>query len=508
MEEIEKAQRVILQNLPNAEAGLKEEIPESMPMMSMPSYHRRSVGADSQVLTSDESPYGSTPGHQRVSERYEQPLERLQIPQHPQVEEEEEESGGEPGPAKESSIPINHTTGANRLLLLQPIRNMCKQILADPKIKNIKYPIEQETNRGMLRLFGRGEGVDLTPGYDKDLFVDRGVDTTPGDVSSPGVVSTPSPTPTGEIWGQVGGLTPPAGSPGTSAPALIRGSIGIDGLPDLTQSTIKTLVDSYMESINIMHPLLSPNHLARMVDNFVRWMPENHSKTKQASAMTHPNPKAGFTRSNPMEEYMDPNSPGTKRKRSPGIGEHLEPHTIWDLKPGHPFRTMNTAIVLLVMALGAICRVKDKLEELPPDTYLTPRSDRDGASSWSNSPTIRNGHPPSPLQNSPAVATPIGMISPQDMDGAHARSRRTSITGQYNVRNATALPPRNLDVVPGLEYFALATDILGNQLGGMSLQHVHGHLLAGLYHGQLARVMESSSYICNAGRILQSLLRP
>jgi hypothetical protein len=63
-------------------------------------------------------------------------------------------------------------------------------------------------------------------------------------------------------------------------------------------------------------------------------------------------------------------------------------------------------------------------------------------------------------------------------------------------------------MMPGLAYFAFATDILGNQLGGNSLQHVHAYILAGLYHAQLARIMESSAYIANASRILQVILRP
>jgi hypothetical protein len=75
-------------------------------------------------------------------------------------------------------------------------------------------------------------------------------------------------------------------------------------------------------------------------------------------------------------------------------------------------------------------------------------------------------------------------------------------------QRAFGIKPRNLDVIPGLAYFALATDIIGNQLGGNSLQHVHVNILAGLYHGQLARVLESHAYIHQACRSLQVILRP
>ena len=66
---------------------------------------------------------------------------------------------------------------------------------------------------------------------------------------------------------------------------------------------------------------------------------------------------------------------------------------------------------------------------------------------------------------------------------------------------------RNYDVIPGLEYFALATDILGSQLGGISLKHVYAWVLAGLYHGQLARAVESWSYIKQGCTVLQEVMR-
>lgn len=40
-------------------------------------------------------------------------------------------------------------------------------------------------------------------------------------------------------------------------------------------------------------------------------------------------------------------------------------------------------------------------------------------------------------------------------------------------------------VIPGLEYFALAGDILGSQISGYSLKHVYVELFMGLYHRQL-----------------------
>jgi hypothetical protein len=67
---------------------------------------------------------------------------------------------------------------------------------------------------------------------------------------------------------------------------------------------------------------------------------------------------------------------------------------------------------------------------------------------------------------------------------------------------------RNLDVIPGLEYFALASDIMGSHLGGYNLKHVYVFLFAGLYHGQLGRVIESWSYINIACLKMHTILRP
>jgi hypothetical protein len=501
MNEMRRVQRHILQNLPNAEATLKEEVRDDV-QLGMTAYSGPSVRADSQVLTS-ESPYGSTPGQHRVMERPEHPMERaelqlerteavldqMELPR-PREEEEEEESGGDPGPPKDSSIPINHTTGAARLLLLGPIAEMCQDAMKSTKIMNEKYPIQQETRRGMLRLFGRGEGGDFPPGYDKDPSTDH-PEGTPGDVESN--ASTP---PAGEEWGQLGGLTPPA-----STPEITRGGISPEGMPDLSRGTVWELVRSYLDNINIMHPILIPNHLHKMVETFLNNIPENkQARPKQVVTLAGHAPPVGFLGGGGYRN--NPESPGQKRKRSPVPGEYPElPQHLLELtefKPFHPFRTINTAIVLLVMALGQISLWKGRLPEIVPEKD----KDRDNpGSSWNSSPTMRNGYPQSPIQ------TPsMGMPSPQDMDRTQPRSRRTSIEGGTN------LPPRakakNLDMMPGLAYFAFATDILGNQLGGNSLQHVHAYILAGLYHAQLARIMESSAYIANASRILQVILRP
>ena len=67
--------------------------------------------------------------------------------------------------------------------------------------------------------------------------------------------------------------------------------------------------------------------------------------------------------------------------------------------------------------------------------------------------------------------------------------------------------PRNINLMPGMAYFSYATDILGNQQGGNTVAHAQCMLLAALYLGQFARVLESWSWINNACRICLILIK-
>ncbi|KAI9054108.1 hypothetical protein LZ554_001279 [Drepanopeziza brunnea f. sp. 'monogermtubi'] len=445
-------------------------------------YSQPSLSVGRQILP--ESPYASTPSQPmamgRFVENQEGPLDEVS---------EEEEDTGPPGPAKPPSIPVNHTTGAAGLLGVPAIKVLCADVF-NPKgrIRSEKYPILQEEKRGLLRLFGRGEGYEHAPGYDREALVDH--DGTPGDSHSD--ISSPA----GEEWGQSGGFTPPPGQA-----EKIRGNIGADGMPDLSKEKVYELVQSYLVNMNILHPILIPSKLHQLVEKFLRSIPDSHARPKQVSSLVAghtSHPGAGFVGS-----YKNPESPGNKRKRSP-VSVEYTPELLprQEFKPGHPFRTIGSAIVLLVMALGEICKHKEKI----PDVW---QSDRESHDFFGSSPINRNGHPPSPLQSSPSVANGMGFGagSPPDAERNQSRSRRSSVDGHYPARGF-ASKARNIDVIPGLAYHALATDVIGNQLGGHSLQHVHANLLAGLYHGQLARVMESHGYIANACRALQVILRP
>jgi hypothetical protein len=68
---------------------------------------------------------------------------------------------------------------------------------------------------------------------------------------------------------------------------------------------------------------------------------------------------------------------------------------------------------------------------------------------------------------------------------------------------------KNYDVIPGLEYFAYATDMLGNITGAYNnMKDVYANIFASLYYGQLCRPLESYAYIHKASHKLQVIIRP
>lgn len=72
-----------------------------------------------------------------------------------------------------------------------------------------------------------------------------------------------------------------------------------------------------------------------------------------------------------------------------------------------------------------------------------------------------------------------------------------------------SLHPQEKDLDhPGREYFAIATDIIGNHIGAITLKHVWVNILASVYFGQISRPIQSLERVALAWRTLQYLIRP
>lgn len=385
-----------------------------------------------------------------------------------------------PFPETEPAIPMNHTTPAHRMLKWAGIAKHVINIMKDPKIKNIHYPINREVRRGVIRLYSRGEGSSRSHNIDKDSTVveriPRSLDNT---ISTPEASASPD---TMSDWGFLN-------STGTSGAnndviyyhktEVFKGGLNSAGTDlDVDESTVRRLAKKYMDSMNIMHPIISPPAMEGYIRQFLKDAPDSKQRPR--------NSQASFVK--------DSESAPLKRKRS--VEPPASP-TVTSSNARWVRRSINTAIMLIVLALGKICEHQDAMPDVVPDT--------DGLGGGTTS--LRNGYP-SPTNMSPVISPQVPS-GPSPKDGLDGRSpaRRGSVGPSH-------LPPKinaalkNRDVIPGLAYFAEATNIIGNQLGGITLQHVHVNILACLYHGQLARVAESYAYIQTANRALYSLLKP
>ncbi|KAF3031938.1 hypothetical protein E8E12_001908 [Didymella heteroderae] len=360
-------------------------------------------------------------------------------PQQPAISAESvrsEHSAGTGLPPKEKSgLQSDHTTPAHNLFeQWHSMAYFCRGVdyiekLIEDGHSISAYPMLLEQDRGLLRVWGVGEGHNLSDGAQGPGSPDSGGD---GDIFSPAPGKE-------SLWG-----FPPAdaSSPGsddpTSHPNENGGVLGPDGWPDFRSAVLWELYDSYIGNIHKLHPFMDTRNLRRMVKEFSeQYSPDLNGKN------------AGSPAASSLDLHQ-----GLKRKRSGGA--YGEP---WSSK-GAIERSLRNALVLLVLALGKVCVHHDPLP--------SPQSDRISHANggW----------------------------------GVHANGSFSSDTSDDN-------RPRNVDILPGMGYFAYATNILGNQQGGNTVAHAQAMILAALYLSQFARVLESWSWINNACRVVLVLIK-
>lgn len=434
---------------------------------------------------SDESPYanggdpGYTPREHEIGmphpEIYDQPMRMM--------DDDPDAEPGRPVPPGEPAIPINHTTLASLLLDWPSIKDLTRHHVEREGIKYVsEFPIRQEQNRGPLIVYGRGED-----GVQQARPVDHGTIDMPDEGSEP---ASPSP---GADFGHLGGMSPP------DHVEYKGGVLGFDGNPDFTESKVWTYVEAFREHILNMHPIIQP----RILNTWVRQFLDSLPPMPASKAPKTPAVKPTFATTTSTPSGMHHEVTGAKRKRSPGPDDATSPSQPREkeLKAGKPRRTLVNAVVLTVLALGKVCLHRDYV----PDVVHAPETQYHG------SPASRNGVPPSPNQPSPPNYAGQGhsaQQSPLDHPERGPQSRRASLQGQNTVRAGFNLK-KNYDVIPGLEYFAYASDIMGNHLGSYNnIKGVYANVFAGLYLGQLARPLESFAYIHQASHKLQILIRP
>jgi len=342
-------------------------------------------------------------------------------------------------PKEKSGLQSDHTTPAHKLFEeWHSMAGFCRNVdyiekLIEGGHEVSEYPMLLEQDRGLLRVWGVGEGQDLNDGAQG-----------PGSPDSGGDVDASSPAPGKEgLWGYPPADTSSPTAPGeipSSHPRQDNGGLGPDGRPDFRSNVLWELYDSYIENIHKLHPFMNASKLRRMIKEF--------------SEQYSPDVTAAKYSASPAANSLTNQQLSLKRKRSGSA--YGEPYST----KGAIERSLRNALVLLVLALGKVCAHHDPLP--------SPQSDR--------------------------------MSHTNGGWGVHAN-------GSFNSDGSDDNRPRNVDILPGMGYFAYATDILGNQQGGNTVAHAQAMILAALYLSQFARVLESWSWINNACRVVLVLIK-
>ena len=380
-------------------------------------------------------------------------------------------------PVQQRSELDDHRTAPHKLILRWP---SAWPLLQDAGITvNNTYVMEAE-DRGILRIWSRGEGIDEHDG------------TQPGGPISPARSEgsdegSSVATPPDGFWG--------TGFPQTPVSEIRRsdsytlGGLKPDSQLDLDVQTINALYDSYMRHMHIMHPFLDKQRLRKLFDHFIKRYCTGHPNLRQKFAVG-----SGSDSERPL-----------KRQRSNDSSANAMGQDINGMRKEPTERSPGNAIVWLVLALGKICLHKDPLPGPVRDSRLNANAvvalhmNNPGVIGSSQASANANVKP-SPMSPHSTPATQPTPSAPDSMARIESRSRRSSFDG---LRNAG---PGNLDMIPGLAYYAKAVEILGDQGDGNNLVHAQMFLLAGLYKGQLARVKESMSWISRASGAVLHLL--
>ena len=369
----------------------------------------------------------------------------------------------------------DHRTAAHKLLLLWP---SVKSVLDAAKVDHHQGYVMEAEDRPVMRIWTTGEGIDehdgthaggpASPARSEDS--DGNTPNAPDGVWGFGFPPTPRPTPMIASYSDYAMRR---------SDLQFQGGRKPDGSMDLDIATINKLYDSYMKTLYRMHPVFDRKRLRKLIDRFIKNYGTG-SPALQKFAVG-----SGSDNERPL-----------KRQRSNGTGstgtagsESVPPWNRTERSPG-------MAIVWLILALGKIALHKQPLPGLVADAVHVNNNvthQITGVNGVTGSSPLSSTRRPSPI--SPR-STPMNYASPPGALDA-------------TIRQSSADAPSstvNLDRIPGLAYYAKATEILGEHCDGNDLVHAQMFLLAGLYKGQLARVKESMNWYSMAGRAIMHLL--
>lgn len=234
-------------------------------------------------------------------------------------------------------------------------------------------------------------------------------------------------------------------------------------------STVERYFNSYMQRMWVMHPFIDPEWLKNLVDDFIKTCSRSTTHTSSCER-SHISLRTSC-------------GMPVKRKRS-GFA---------DSQPGTFARTIENAVIFLVLALGCI---------LDHEEFLLHDSDRpyiraDAHASHSHYPigpmdsAMQQGHSSVPSPGAEYLPQEYRQTTCEPGNAGGERSRR-----------------RKSERVPGAAYFSAATTILGNVMGSNEIPHAQAFLLAGLYYGQIGRIMDSWQWIFRGYNAVHAMGKP
>ena len=373
------------------------------------------------------------------------------------------------------SIAIDHSTGVHRLLRWPSI----KSLLESPAIRYIvKWPFNEnflmqlENVKGVLRLYGRGQGLDRFDGA-STTPASPTISTTSTSRSDESAKSPAASTP--DVWGA--NIGPPNIVDGRFSNGTTDDHPGVmnaDGTFKIDRITMYILYRSYMNNIHILHPFIDKTRLKRIIDRFYNRTHPTGSQAPLRSPFMYYNSTIHLDSIIRSLKKRKLSSGDSSRDLSRSDSSRSGPEPVIE-------RRISTAIVLLVMALGKISAYKGFLSgpvtEVP--VYSSSGPPTSSASNNDSTSTFKMSLPRVSSATSAVISEARSMSS----------NPRSSSEHHYTENHWRG--NRNMDVIPGLAYFIRATEILGTLQGATNLPNVQANLLASLYIGQLASSIES-----------------
>ncbi|PYH63207.1 putative C6 finger domain protein [Aspergillus vadensis CBS 113365] len=369
------------------------------------------------------------------------------------------------------SIPVEHTTAAHKLLSWPSIK-----ALLEPREYDEDYVMKLEEERGLILVYGRGEGHDTSESPAMTFSSSSSSRSNWDQSYSNGAPASGQWTP-GAI--QNGNHLKPLGP-----------SIDDFGIFSTDAKTVRRYHQSYLNHMHKLHPFINLTELSASIESFI-----------QKYCLPDVSVPVNILNSHTAGDIPR----GAKRKRScdtlhgAGCDIQFPPGAKHESASGRRVeKSLENAIVLLVLALGSICEVQGAIPGPVTDTPVDFQKERIPG------PSTR-----SMLSSADTELVMQSQGSFFSQTSNHSFSPATG--GQKAAPDRSPYPDnshlRNVDVIPGLAYYAYAAQILGSLQGANGLYHVQAALLAGLYAGQLAHPFQSHGWIYQAARACQVLVR-